>query len=112
MHYKILEIDHELNNFPYYEKDSLIKDTIISVSWHSFYQLEHKINLFDIEKQPTHNEFGLDGKSHILEIYKDGKFNFVHRWSPRRDNEAEFMEICAMIEEIYTGMKDAKNPKP
>lgn len=103
LHYKILEMDHELNNFPYYEKDSLIKDTIISVSWHNFYQLEHKINLFDIEKRPTHNEFGLDGEFHIFEIYKDRKQEFIHRWLPRREDEAEFMDICAMIEDIYIG---------
>lgn len=94
----------ELIETPYssYEPGKLSKDTIKPLTWHQFYTLENKLNKFDISNQPTHGEIGLDGEIHILEVYKNGNYKFIYRWSPREENEKEFIELYKMIESLYS----------
>lgn len=99
--YKMLAFDN-LDSYPHYGNDTIVKDTILPISWHEFYQLENKIKEFDISRRSTHNEWGFDGVIHVLELYKNGKLEFLHRWSPREEDEKEFIEICKLIEDLYS----------
>jgi hypothetical protein len=100
VYYKLLAFDNG-DHYPVYKNDTILKDTIIPINWHQFYQLENKLNEFDISKRPTHNDWGFDGVIHVLEVYKNGKHEFIHRWSPREDEEKEFIELYKMIESLY-----------
>lgn len=93
----------ELIKFPYssYEPGKLLKNTITPITWHQFYNLENKLNKFDISNQTTHGELGLDGEIHILEVYENGKYQFIYRWSPREEDEKEFIELYEMIESLH-----------
>lgn len=100
LYYKMLAFD-EGHIYPFYKEDSIIKDTIIFLRLKQFYKLENYLKKFKISKRATHNVWGHDGEIHILEVYKNGEYHFIHRWSPRREDEAEFMDICKLIEEFY-----------
>lgn len=97
-----ISITHkETNGQGGYEPGKKTLDSTIFLNFEKFQKLERQINDFDFWRKPSFNERGFDGAEWILEIYKNGKYKFITRWSPRRENEAEFIDICAMIEEIY-----------
>jgi hypothetical protein len=100
LYYKLLAFD-DLDFYPHYSNDTILKDTILPLNWHQFYTLEFKLKEVDITNRPTHNNWGLDGQTYILEVYKNGKFEFIHRWSPREDEEKEFIELYEMIESLH-----------
>ena len=78
-----------------------IKDTTFYRDLKWFKELDNKLNSYNIAFQPTRNEIGLDGVFFILEVYKNGNYDFVYRWSPTPENESEFIGICQMIEAVY-----------
>lgn len=101
VYYKLLAFDNG-DHYPFYKNDTILNDTIIPINWHQFYQLENKLIEFDISKRPTHNDWGFDGVIHVLEVYKNEKHEFIHRWSPREEDEKEFIELYKMIESLYS----------
>lgn len=86
-----------------FEPGKLIIDSTAFKDFHDFNTLISKLHHYDFWKQKTFNTMGNDGAEWILEVYKNGKYKFITRWSPRREDEPEFMDICAMIEQIYLG---------
>lgn len=98
IHYKEIEL---LTTSDSYEPGEIVKDTLVAFDWHTFYQLEQKLKQFDLPNHNTHNQMGLDGDIHILEVYKNGDYQFIQRWSPREEDEKEFIELTKMIENIY-----------
>jgi hypothetical protein len=67
----------------------------------TFLLLEKKIQEFHIQNRPTFNESGLDGQTYILEVYKNGHYYFIERWSPKEEDEKEFIELYEMIESLH-----------